>query len=336
MKKINNKKKYNEKIKYIFKKISKKILQIKSNKIIILGKKIIIYHKNKYINKHIIIKSPKKKYYFFEKKIKNNNLNLPIHLILIKKKKTDLFNINILINKNININIIEEYINISNDKYFNYYLNISINKKSYLHYIKLINNNKKDKFYYQDNIKLNKKSKLKINIFFIKFKKINFISNIKLKKKTILNIKSISIIKKNNLKFKINVLHNHKNIISNQKHNSISIEKGKIDFSGWIKIFKKSYNSKAIIKNNHLYICKNSIINTSPKLGIWNKSAKCKHSVKINNLNKKEIFYLLTRNIKFNKIKKILILKFIREILTNENIKNIYNKIYYIYLKIFK
>ncbi len=336
MKKQNSKKKYNQKIEYILNKISKKILQIKSNKIIILGKKIIIYHKNIYINKSFSITSIKNRYYFLNKISNKNSINLPIHLIIIKKKKNDSFNINIFINRKIYLNIIEEFINISNDNHFNYDLNICISKKSYLNYLRLINDKKKNKFYLQDNIKLNTKSKLKKNIFFIKFKKINLISNIKLKKKSFLNINSISIIRKNFLKFKINILHHSYKTKSYQKHNNISLEPGVIDFSGWIKIFKKSYNSQAIIKNNHLCICKKSIINSSPKLGIWNKNAKCKHNVKINNLNKKEIFYLLTRNIQFNKIKKILILKFIKKIFKKQNKKNIYNKIYYIYLKIFK
>ncbi len=333
MKKKNNKDKYNQKIEYILDKISKKILQIKSNKIIILGKKIIIYHKNIYINKLFSITSLKSKYYFLNKISKKKYTNLPIHLIIIKKKNNDFFNINIFIKKNSYLNIIEEYINISNNNYFNYNLYISIGKNSYLHYLKLINDKKKNKFYLKDNIKLNSKSKLKKKIFFIKFKKINLISNIKLKKKTTYNIKSISIIKKNFLKFNINILHHLYNTKSYQKHNNISLEPGIANFLGWIKIFKKSYNSQAIIKNNNLCICKKSIINSSPKLGIWNKNTKCKHNVKINNLNKEEIFYLLTRNIKFNKIKKILILKFINEIFKKKNYKNIYNKIYLCILK---
>ncbi len=334
MKKKSSKKKYEKKIKYILNKISKKILQIKSNKIIILGKKIIIYN-NIYIHKLLSIKLFKSKYYFIKNKKKKININLPIHLIIIKKKKHDILNINILINKNTYLNIIEESINISKNNYFNSSLNILIRKKSYLHYLRIINNNSKTKFYYKDNIKINSKSKLKKNIFFIKFKKIHLISNIKLKKKSILDINSISIIQKNYLKFKINVLHCSQNTQSYQKHNNLLLEKGIMNFSGWIKIFKQSYFSKAIIKNNNLCICKKSIINTSPKLGIWNKNTKCKHNVKINNLNKKEIFYLLTRGIEFNKIKKILILKFIEKIFKNKNIKNIYKKILYIYKKIF-
>ncbi len=332
--KINkSKNKYEKKIKYIINKVTKKILQIKSNKIFILGRKIILY---KNINKLLSIKLPKSKYYFIKKKIKKKNINLPIHLIIIKKKKNDFFNINISINKNIYINIIEEKINISKNKYFNLFLNIIIRKKSYLYYLRIINNNLKTKFYYVDNIQVNTKSKFKNNIFFIKFKKINLISNIKLKKKSILDINNISILQKNYLKFKINVLHCSSNTQSYQKYNNIILEKSIMNFSGWIKIFKQSYFSKAKIKNNNLCICKKSIINTSPKLKIENKNAKCKHNVKINNLNKEIIFYLLTRGIKFQKIKKILILKFIKKILKNKNNIHIYKKIYYMYKKIFK
>ncbi len=340
-KKNNNRIINKKKIKYILKKISKKILPITSIKIIILGQKIIIYQE-KYIHKLIFIKfkNKKSKYFYINKSIKNNkkkNINIIIHLIIIKRKKNDFINIDISINKKTNISILEEYINIKKNKYFNYHLNMIINKKSTVNFIRIINTKKKYKFYIVDNIKINNKSKLNKFIFFIKFKNINLNTNILLKKKSILNIKSISTIKKKNIiNYKTNIIHYLCKNKSYQKHNNILLEPGKINFSGWIKIFKKSNNSKAIINNNNLCICKKSIINSSPKLGIWNKNTKCKHSVKINNLNKNEIFYLLTRGIKYLNIKKILILNFIKKILIKIKNKNIYKKILYIYLKLIK
>ncbi len=332
IKKINKKK-----IKYLLKIISQKILQINSIKIFILWGKIIIYQE-RYINKLILIKfkNIKSKYYYINEYKKNKTReknDVPIHIILIIKKKYNHLNINILINKN--ISIIEEFLNIyDNNKYFNYNLDILIKKKTKTKFFRLIKINKKIKLNIKENIKLNTKSKLNKFIFFLKFKNINLYSNILLKKKSILKINSISLIKKKYiLKYKNNIIHNSHNIYSYQKHHNIILEPGIIDFSGWIKILKKSFNSKAIVKNNNLCICKKSIINSSPKLSIWNKNAKCKHSVKINYLNKKEIFYLLTRGIKYYNIKNILILNFIKKIF--KKIKNIYiyNKILYKYIK---
>ncbi len=339
--KNNNKIINKKKIKYILKKISKKILPIKSIKIIILGQKIIIYQE-KYIHKLIFIKfkNKKSKYFYIKQSIKNNkkkNINLPIQLIIIKKKKNDFININISIKKKTNILILEEYINIKKNKYFNYNLNMMINKKSKIDFIRIINTKTKNKFYIVDNIKINHQSKLNKFIFFIKFKNINLNTNILLKKKSVLKINTISIIKKKNIiNYKNNIIHYLCKNKSYQKHNNIVLEPGITNFSGWIKIFKKSNNSKAIINNSNLCICNKSIINSSPKLGIWNKNAKCKHSVKINNLNKHEIFYLLTRGIKYLDIKKILILNFIKKILIKIKNKNIYKKILYIYLKLIK
>ncbi len=315
-----------KKIKF-FKKIYKKILKIKSKKIIIINNDIIL--KNSKINNFIKIKKNKNINIKINKNIKKKT---PLQIIFINFNKNKIiYKTNIVIKKNTYIHIIKEFINLKKKKknYINYKNKILIKENSYLNYYNLINLNKKSYFKYKNKIILYKKSKLNKFIFSIKSKKINFSNNIILKKKSNIKIYSFFYVKKKNFfKYKTITLHNLNKSKSYQKNKNIILKLGKFKFSNLIKINKKSNYTKAIIKNNNLCINKNSIIESFPKLNIWNKNTNCKHYVIINNLNKKEIFYLLTRGIKYKKIKKILLISFIKEILNYIKIKDIYINIY--------
>ncbi len=312
----------------LFKKIKKKIINIKAIKLILINNKI-IYINKKNISLNIKFKKKKnlKKKITYLNFFKNIHNNLPFYFININnnnKKKYIKYQWIIKIKENIIINIIEQNINYKNELNFN---NINkrffLNKKSTLNYINLINLNKKSYFKNKNIFLLKEKSHLKQNLFLINAKKIEIKNNLFLKKKSISNIKSISLINKNKFKFYIKVLHLSYKSKSYQYHKSINFNKGFFKFKGLIKILKKANNTFSTMENSNLCINQNTSIITYPILQIYNNNSKCKHKAIICNLNKDEIFYLLSRGIGIKKIKKILSLNFINKIINKLKIKKV-------------
>ncbi len=325
------------------KNLLKKNIRIKLIKFIILNNKKIYINKNinNLIKIKILIKKKKNKINIIIYKLKNKNI--PIYIIYIYKKKyisKKILNINLIIKSNNNINLIEEYYiykNNNNNKYINCNYNIKLYNNTILNYIKIINLNKKTIFYSKNNIKIKKNSKFYENIFLIKSKKIIINNKINLYKNSFININNISIIKKKtNFYYKIHIIHNKPNSKSYQKHKNIIISSGIIKFIGIITILKKAYNSIAILENNNLCFDKPNFIYSKPQLNIKNKKTKCKHKVTINNINKKIYFYLSSRSLNKYKIRKIMFIIFINDIIKKIKNKIIKKNIYKIILNKYK
>ncbi len=323
------------------KNLLKKNIKIKLIKIIILNNKKIYKNKNikNLINIKIKISKKKKKINIIIYNLKNKNI--PIYIIYIYKNKyidKKKYNINIKIKSN-NITLIEEYYiyNNYNNKYINYTYNIKLYKNIILNYFKIINLNKKTNFLCKKNIKIKKNSKFYENIFLINSKKIFIKNKINLYKNSNININNISIIRKNNNFFyKINIIHNKSNSKSYQKHKNIILSSGIIKFIGIITILKKASNVIAILKNSNLCFNKPNFIFIKPQLNIKNKKTKCEHKVKINCIDKKIYFYLSSRGLNKNKIKKIIFITFINDIIKKIKNKIISKKIYKIILNKYK
>ncbi len=328
------------------KNLLKYLIKIKSNKIFILNNEII--HLTKNINKIIYINKQKienKKKNIIKKKIYisifKKNINLPIHIIYIynrkiNKNKKKIFYIYINIKKNSNLNIIEEQycINKKNIKFINIKKKLIINKNTKLNYIQIINLNNKSNFINKEDTIIKKNSKFYKNIFIINSKKINSKNKIYLYKKTKCNIKKISIIKKKKYYyFKTKIIHNYKNSKSYQKYKNIILSKGINKSIEIIKIKKNADKSKATLINNNLCLNNPFLLYNRPQLNILNKKSKCIHKVTTNNIDKKIIFYLLSRGLNNNDIKKIIYIIFIKEKFKNKKYKYIYNKIYKIIYK---
>ncbi len=312
-------------------KIKNKILKIKSIKIIILNGNIKFIEKNNFFKRNIsrnenyITLNKKKKKKIITLKIKKKqNIKIPIYIIyinyIIQNYKFYLY---IDIDKNSNINLIEHHINIYNKKniiFFKKKINLNIN--SNLNITKLIDLNFKSYFFYKENINNNKKSKLYQNIFILNYKIITLKSKIILKKKSKINLNSISILKNNKFFYKTKIYHIHKKTKSFQKHKSLTLENGNFEFNGEVKINNKTYETESYISNINLCLSSNSKIKSTPKFKIYSQNTNCNHNSIITNINKKQLFYILSRGIDNNEAKKIISISFIYEIINNIKINN--------------
>ncbi len=340
--------------------IRKKIINIKSIKLIFINGFLIYIPQKKYIKQILKININKKIethkiLSLYNKKnnsiclnnilvnqiidiniTKNKKIKLPIYLIIINNYKTqntiNNYSLNFTISKNTELTIIEHNLSFNKKKlYSNNNIHINLHKKVSLNYLKIINLNKNSIFFSNEKINLNKNSNLEKKIFMLNSQKININTYINLKKKTQTKINSISLIKKNNnFQYKIYLLHKYKKSKSYQKHKNIFLNTGKFLFNGLVKIYKNAKYSNAYIENNNLCVNKNFSLTSYPKLKIYNKNSICKHKCTINKIEKNYIFLLLLRGINKKEIKKIIYLSFIKEIIYNiseKKIKKIINNI---------
>ena len=88
--------------------------------------------------------------------------------------------------------------------------------------------------------------------------------------------------------------------------------------------------SIAYQKNQNLNLSDDTVIKTQPNLEILSNDVICTHATTTSYLNKKNLYYLNTRSIKKNEVKKLLIKGFLNEVVnTKGNVldENLYKKI---------
>nr|WP_280938073.1 SufD family Fe-S cluster assembly protein [bacterium endosymbiont of Pedicinus badii] len=221
--------------------------------------------------------------------------------------------------------IIEIYTDIKKNTYFiGQNTDITLKENSECRYLKFCTENTKNLYIGNTRISLEKNSSLKSNFFISSYKNCKNQIYSYLGKSAKISIDSLILVEKNKKnQISTRIFHNKSGSISKQNHKIITKNFGKGYFSGLVKIYKNSNNSYAIVKNQNLLLEKFSKVSSHPNLEIYNKDVFCKHSATVFKVEKKIVFYLLTRGISKKKIRKLLILAFVKKIKRKIEIKEV-------------
>jgi Fe-S cluster assembly protein SufD len=84
-----------------------------------------------------------------------------------------------------------------------------------------------------------------------------------------------------------------------------------------IWIGDKANNSEGYESQNALILSKDAKANAIPKLEIKNPNVKCSHGSTIGQVNKEDIFYLMSRGLSKNEAIKLIVLGYFNSILNN-------------------
>lgn len=101
--------------------------------------------------------------------------------------------------------------------------------------------------------------------------------------------------------------HTKSNIISK----SIALNGGIADYRGTVNITKNAHHSKSYIKCDTIILDEKSKSDTIPQNKVANKTSNIEHEATVSKIDKEKLFYLMSRGIKEEKAKELLIMGFI-------------------------
>lgn len=122
---------------------------------------------------------------------------------------------------------------------------------------------------------------------------------------------------KNSNNFNLKTIQHHKypNSESHLLVKTVLDNESQFDYEGKIKIEKLAQKTQASLKNENLIVSDNAKITTLPQLEILPNDVKCSHAATVSNLNKDQLYFLMSRGISKSDAKELLIQGFIEEAL---------------------
>lgn len=249
----------------------------------------------------------------------SNKLNNKIYILNLifsnieNKLNNSFFRQHFHIEKKSKVQIIENYVHLD-DNYHFIGSRFTINSDSHakINHTKIISTNLKSYHITFNDTILSKNNVFKSFFYFSGQNLIDQNINIQLKNKNSqLILKSLALSEKKEFIIINSYLeHIASHCTSYQIYKNIINEKAENNFSGMIKVSKKSYKTDGKLINNNLLIGDFSKIYTKPKLKIYNEDVKCSHGTTIGNIDKNQIMFLRSRGIKKNIAKNMIIIAF--------------------------
>ncbi|MCK4635600.1 MAG: SufD family Fe-S cluster assembly protein [Candidatus Moranbacteria bacterium] len=127
---------------------------------------------------------------------------------------------------------------------------------------------------------------------------------------------------KNKFNLKTNQHHKYPNSESHLLIKTVLDNESQFDYEGKIRIERKAQKTQASLKNQNLIISDNAKVSTLPQLEILPNEVKCSHSATVSDLNKAQLYFLMSRGVSESDAKNLLIQGFIEEILKVKETKN--------------
>jgi len=114
---------------------------------------------------------------------------------------------------------------------------------------------------------------------------------------------------KGNENFEIKTLQIHKapETKSNLLLKSVLFDNSSLNYKGTIRIEKKAHKADAYQRNENILISDKASVQTKPELEILADDVKCTHGTTIGEIDKKQVFYLMSRGIEKEQAKSLII-----------------------------
>jgi Fe-S cluster assembly protein SufD len=121
--------------------------------------------------------------------------------------------------------------------------------------------------------------------------------------------------------------HKFANCDSNELYKGIVEEDATGVFNGKIFVRQDAQKTNAFQSNNNILLTDTATIHTKPQLEIWADDVKCSHGCTVGQLDEEALFYLMSRGIRPNAAKAMLLNAFARESLDHVQLEIISNEI---------
>ena len=267
----------------------------------------VVVKKNYHFKKPLVIIN------FFENTVISTNINKKIDIELEENSRLSL--LNVLDNKAKNV-------------FFNYHLNLNINKDSVLKNYLLDKNINMNLNYIKHVIDI-KKNAVSENVIISKnsdYTKNEIVCNL-LEQFSSAFVNGIIDLNKSQ-KHEIRTIINHleENTKSYQLIKCVLNDESKAVYQGKICVDSKAQKTDGYQSSKAILLNKNTEFNGKPELEIYADDVKCSHGSSSGNLDENKIFYLMTRGLNNLQAKKLLLDGYLMEVvekITDERIKSI-------------
>lgn len=265
---------------------------------------------------------------------KNKNIQFPLHLIYITTdNKEAVINSprNIIVaEENSKISVIEEYIGISNSKYFtNTCTEILLKKGATLDHYKIQQESRSA--FHIGTLEVQQEEKTKFISQIISFGgeiSRNNISSTMNGKESESILESIYFAKDNqHIDNHTSVFHKYPDCKSAENYHGILDHESKAVFDGKIYVGKGAVKTDSVQSNRSLLLSENATVDSKPTLEIYADDVKCSHSAAIGQLDEDSIYYMKTRGIGSRDAKKILTTGFAKEITDRFKLRDVALKV---------
>ncbi len=121
--------------------------------------------------------------------------------------------------------------------------------------------------------------------------------------------------KNNNYNINIEVIHEHKNTLSNHQIKGVLTDNAKMVLNGVIRMPKDSQKCEGFLNHRGVLLSENASVKVTPELEIFADDVKCSHGSAIGALDENQLFYLLARGIDKITAQKILLKAYLSDLL---------------------
>tara|TARA_B100000029_G_scaffold385553_1_gene381249 strand:- start:231 stop:1490 length:1260 start_codon:yes stop_codon:yes gene_type:complete len=248
---------------------------------------------------------------------KNYSLKKPVILYNFNDEKINSTNINqrvdINLEENSRLNLINFFADYSNNNFVNIYHDFKVQKHSILKNYIIDNKENSNIKYFYNNVDLDQNSLVENFILSTgsKFIKNEINCNLKEKYSSAFVSGVINLNSTQQHEIKTNINHLAENTKSYQLIKSILNENSKGIYQGKIFVDKVAQKTNGYQLSKALLLNKNSEFDAKPELEIYADDVKCSHGSTSGSLDDDSIFYLMSRGIKYEEAKKLLVNGFI-------------------------
>lgn len=121
--------------------------------------------------------------------------------------------------------------------------------------------------------------------------------------------------KNNTYNINIEVIHEHKNTISNHQIKGVLTDRARLVLDGVIRMPKDSQKCEGFLNHRGILLSDNASVKVTPELEIFADDVKCSHGSAIGALDENQLFYLQTRGIDKTAAQKILLKAYLSDLL---------------------
>ncbi len=122
---------------------------------------------------------------------------------------------------------------------------------------------------------------------------------------------------------RISIIHAAPETISSQNYRGVLNDQGRGVFNGKVLVEKAAQKTDATQSNRNLLLSNRAEIDTKPELEIYADDVKCSHGVATGQLDKNQLFYLLSRGIEAQTAQSLLVFAFADSVITTVDIPEI-------------
>ncbi|MGB3181772.1 MAG: Fe-S cluster assembly protein SufD [Cyclobacteriaceae bacterium] len=119
--------------------------------------------------------------------------------------------------------------------------------------------------------------------------------------------------------------HRKPNSYSNELYKGVMADKSMAVFNGKIFVRQEAQKTNAFQSNKNLLLSDNATVNTKPQLEIWADDVKCSHGATTGQVDKEQVFYLMSRGLSREHARAMLLGAFASEVteqITIEPLRN--------------